>query len=95
MDNEESINRPLTTSSITPERVLGYILVSPAVVSVLLFFIALITKTDTLKNFDHFDSWIGSYGGDAGGYTSSLPIYFGLMAIAGGIFVTSSAKNKA
>jgi hypothetical protein len=64
----------------------GYILLSPALISVLLFFISLLTEANTLKGFDYLEEWTGDYS-DGGGYTSALPIYFGLMAISGAYLV--------
>jgi hypothetical protein len=73
------------------EKILGWMLLTPPLVSVLLFFIAL-TGSDTLKKFDDFESWTGSINyyadaGGGGGYTSALPLYFGLMAIAGAYLI--------
>lgn len=70
--------------------ILGYILLAPAILSVLLFFYDLLTKQRLqLFNNLHID-WAGSYSGD-GGYSSSLPLYFGLLAIAGAYLI---AKTK-
>jgi hypothetical protein len=66
--------------------IVGYILLSPALISVLLFFISLLTEANTLKGFNYLDEWTGSYS-DGGGYTSALPIYLGLMAISGAYLV--------
>lgn len=66
--------------------IVGYILVSPALISVLLFFISLLTDADTLKGFNYLDEWTGGYS-DGGGSTSALPFYFGLMAISGAYLI--------
>jgi hypothetical protein len=66
--------------------IIGYILLSPALISVLLFFISLITGAKTLKAFNYLEEWTGDYS-EGGGYTSALPLYFGLMAISGAYLV--------
>ena len=68
--------------------IIGYILLLPATISVLLFLITLLTKTDTLDLFVN-SAWTGTvrYLEGGGGYTSALPIYFGLMAIAGAYLI--------
>lgn len=66
--------------------IIGYILLSPALISVILFFISLLTDADTLKGFNYLDEWTGGYS-DGGGYTSALPFYFGLMAISGAYLI--------
>jgi hypothetical protein len=79
-------------------KVIGYILLSPALISVILFIIQLLTNTDVLVNMDTGDVWTGDgygereYGEGSGsgygyGYTSALPFYFGLMAIAGAYLI--------
>jgi len=76
------------------QKVIGYILLSPALISVLLFFAQLFSKDRLLDKL--LDSiWTGdwnSIGGGAGGYTSALPFYFGLMAIAGAYLIKDSKK---
>ncbi|OYQ35081.1 hypothetical protein CHU92_11240 [Flavobacterium cyanobacteriorum] len=70
-------------------RILGYILISPALLSIALLFLNLISEDlDLTTNLGA--NWIGGayYSGDSGaGFTSSLPLYFGLMAIAGAILI--------
>lgn len=77
----------------TIEKILGWTLLTPPLLSVLLFLLALLGE-DTLKSFDRFSSWTGrlyvEQGG--GGYTSALPLYFGLMAIAGAYLIKDSNK---
>ena len=81
-------------------KIIGYILLSPALISVILFIIQLLTKTDVLINMNTGDVWTGEgdgygdrgYGENSGygygyGYTSALPFYFGLMAIAGAYLI--------
>jgi hypothetical protein len=91
--NQYQTNKNMETKDNSPEeikgvnmtKVVGYLLLSPALVSVLLFFIALLTKTKTLDNFNYSRPWVGGY--DTGGFTSALPFYFGLMAIAGAYLI--------
>ncbi|MEY4962709.1 MAG: hypothetical protein RLZZ323_28 [Bacteroidota bacterium] len=66
--------------------IIGYVLLSPALISTLLFFISLLTGADTLKGFNYLDKWTGDYS-DGGGYTSALPLYLGLMAISGAYLI--------
>ncbi len=68
---------------------LGSILLLPALLSVLAFIIQLLFKKNLLIHFvEDRALWTGGYGyhsyeGGGGGYMSALPVYFGLMAIAG------------
>lgn len=72
---------------------IGYILLLPAIISVVLFFFTLFTGVPTLTSFDSYSSWTGniqysSYdGGGGGGYTSALPLYIGLLALAGAYLI--------
>ena len=72
-------------------KLIGYVLLSPAILSVLLFVVDLVTKEklELFSNLHHI--WRGTvdyYGeGGGGGYTSALPFYFGLMAIAGAYLI--------
>ena len=68
-------------------KIIGYILLSPALVSVLIFFINVITGENYLSKLKYV--WTGSvqYDRGGGGYTSALPFYFGLMAIAGAYLI--------
>ena len=75
----------------------GIILLIPPILSVL-FFILKLTGGDPLHTFDYSSEWTGSYGysdkgGGGGGYTSALPFYFGLMAIAGALLISNSTKK--
>lgn len=71
-------------------KIIGYLLLTPSVISVFIFLIQLISKNDLLKHFLE-TSWTGEYNfsldGGGAGYTSALPIYFGLMAIAGAYLI--------
>jgi hypothetical protein len=67
--------------------IIGYILISPALISVLLFFISLLTGANTLGKFEYLEEWMGDFSGEGGGYTSALPLYLGLMAISGAYLI--------
>ena len=75
-------------------KIIGYILLTPSLISVLMFLFQLFKKTEVLENFMS-TLWTGtteiSYayqsGGGGAGYTSGLPFYFGLMAIAGAYLI--------
>jgi hypothetical protein len=83
------------------ELILGIILLMPPVLSVLFFTIQLIPerlKPGLIKTWDTFSdfrytAWTGNILGDGGGFTSALPIYLGLMAIAGALLITNSTKK--
>ena len=91
-------------NKVTIEKIIGYILLSPPILSVLLFFMQQFFSADTLTNFsgNYSESWVGDWGanwssyggggGGGGGYTSALPFYFGLMAIAGAYLIKDSKK---
>ena len=76
-------------------KIIGYILVTPALISVILFTIQLLTKENLLKNMEIGNSWTGyaeaQVSGEEWAYgygsTSALPFYFGLMAIAGAYLI--------
>lgn len=73
---------------ISITKIIGFILLSPALTSVGLFFIQLITKENIIEHFKG-TVWTGSVlvaeGG--GGYTSGLPFYFGIMALTGAYLI--------
>ncbi len=84
----------MQTDNNLPQKVIGYILLSPALISVVLFFYDLFIGSLQLFNSLHVD-WAGDYrfsGGGGAGYTSALPFYFGLMAIAGAYLIKDSKK---
>jgi hypothetical protein len=74
----------------TLKNVLGFILLTPALISVVLFLLQLVGIL-TVEAFK-YDMWTGDTAGSGGGYTSALPIYFGLMAIAGVYMLTDHKK---
>jgi len=68
-------------------KIIGYIILTPAILSVLLFLAQFFSHTDLLEKF-RVSLWIGRIGREGGaGYTSALPLYFGLMAIAGAYLI--------
>jgi hypothetical protein len=75
-------------------KIIGYILLTPSLISVLMFLTQLFKETELFKNLMS-TLWTGSLdygysldsGGGGGGYTSALPLYFGLMAIAGAYLI--------
>ena len=74
------------------KKVLGIILLLPALFSVALFFIdffvELIDGSSLLEYAFEWNSvWSGDTSGDGGGFTPALPLYFGLMAIAGALLL--------
>jgi hypothetical protein len=84
----------LTKLEINLTKIIGHILLAPALTSVLLFFIQLFTGENLMENLISI-TWVGTfyvkeYGG--AGYTSALPFYFGLMAIAGAYLIKDNKK---
>ena len=75
-------------------KIIGYILLTPSLISVLMFLVQLFVEAHLFKNF-MYTIWTGDLdigyayesGGGGGGYTSALPFYFGLMAIAGAYLI--------
>lgn len=82
------------------QKVLGYILLFPSVLSVFIFVAQLFNEDSLLQQFKYsiwtgyldlgFSKFEGQRGG--GGFTSALPFYFGLMAIAGAYLIKDSNK---
>jgi hypothetical protein len=81
-----------TTTPVNVSRIIGYILLVPPLLSILLFLGQLFSEDEKLERFGS-TLWTGSTGGGAGGYTSALPFYFGLMAIAGAYLIKDRNKN--
>jgi hypothetical protein len=73
-------------------KIIGYILLIPSLISVLMFLSQLFIETELFMNLNN-TIWTGkirvivSEGGGGGGHTSALPFYFGLMAIAGAYLI--------
>ena len=74
--------------AIPTDKKIGYILLAPPVISVLLFLLELISigEIQTLEMFSRGDVW-GSGNVIESIHTSQLPVYFGLMAIAGAYLI--------
>jgi hypothetical protein len=93
----KQINRDVSWSARQNwERIFGIILMVPALISVPLFIIDSFTEYEGI--FTNIgDALTGGYGysrdGGGGGYTSGLPFYFGLMAIAGAFLFKKSNKD--
>jgi len=64
--------------------ILGLVLLTPAIISVIVFILQLFDVINRPFKQLGFD-WTGGY--DQGGATSSLPFYFGLMGIAGALLL--------
>lgn len=91
------------------EKILGYIILTPPLISVIFFLLSVFCKYERGSNEvvqlgNLSPNWTGkiSYaydeergGGGGGGYMSAAPIYLGLLAIAGAILVSKSSKNRA
>jgi hypothetical protein len=71
-------------------KIIGYILITPALISVFVFFLEAMDIINFPFNNLHI-YWTGYLetgdGTGAAGYTSSIPTYFGLMGIAGGYLI--------
>lgn len=80
------------------ERLLGIILLIPPLIGVLLFTINIFIKNagdiPKLNNLSTY--WTGGYSFNTGGagFTSSAPIYLGLMAIAGALLLKGTDKKS-
>lgn len=76
------------------QKTIGYILLFPPLVSVLLFTINLLFGNcgDIPKLENLSPEWTGNLR-DGGGYMSATPVYFGLMAIAGVYLISNSKKE--
>ncbi|MBL7863163.1 MAG: hypothetical protein JNJ65_18530 [Cyclobacteriaceae bacterium] len=78
------------------QKVIGYILLIPPILSVALFVLQIYFGQE-LKVFNitspfFLSAWTGFIGGTGGGYTSLLPLYFGIMAIAGAYLIKENKK---
>ena len=77
-------------------KVFGVILLTPPIISVFLFVIALFGVNLTFHAFNFNSFWAGKIdyadNSGGGGYSSPVPLYLGLLAIAGGYLFKSGAK---
>lgn len=70
---------------------IGIVLLVPPIISILAFIITFFTAYNPLSNFEYAYQWTGQ--ANEGGYSSALPNYFGLMAIAGVYLIRNSFRN--
>jgi len=87
-------------NNVSIQSIIGIVLISPSIVSVFLFFIGLLIDSRDVDNYVNRIinmtnlnyHWFGKIyiaeGG--GGFTSALPFYFGLMAIAGALLLKNN-----
>lgn len=77
------------------QKTIGYILLFPPILSVLLFTINLVVKDsgDIVRMYNLSANWSGDIT-EGGGHSSSVPFYFGLMAIAGAYLIKDSKEKK-
>lgn len=88
-NNPPIIPSESSESKTSASKFFGYMLLTPAVLSVIMFIVDLIPMKKEIPLFENLNSgWFGgiAYEG-GGGYTSALPLYFGLMAIAGAYLI--------
>ena len=78
-------------NEINISAVLGYILLTPPIIGVAIFILTLLGDGSYLSSFSIGSFWSGSRGDD-GGYSSPIPIYLGLMAIAGAYLIKDNKK---
>ena len=80
-------------SEINVQKVIAVILLIPPIIGVFLFLLGLTGAEFELKGLSNPNYWSGNYSGsNGGGYMSPMPIYLGLMAIAGAILLKNSNK---
>jgi hypothetical protein len=99
---KKSMSEP-TTNTNTPqaevqfefsiERILGFILLIPPLVSVLFFLYSVFDDKhkDSAVQLDNLNA---NWSGAGEGFTSAAPIYLGLLAIAGAILIRNSGKKS-
>jgi hypothetical protein len=94
MDNEQHSNEPVRL-----ERIVGIILLIAPTLSVLLFIINLFFDSPgSIPELENLSSnWTGNYNyaheSGGGGFSSTAPIYLGLMAIAGAMLLKGTDKK--
>ncbi len=80
---------------INTESIIGFILLTPPIIGVLLFILNLFSKDFgrivELRNLSA--EWTGNFSGDGGGYMSASPIYLGLMVIAGAYLLKGTSER--
>ena len=81
------------------QKTIGYILLFPPLVSVLFFFINIFIRDcgDIISMKHLSDPWTGYFTQNSdnttAGFSSALPLYFGLMAIAGSYLIKDSSEK--
>jgi hypothetical protein len=90
---------PQNNTTVSISTVVGYILLTPPLLGVVLFIYTLFDgaflssfsrEGDFLDSFSRGAFWSGNY--NTGGYSSPIPIYLGLMAIAGAYLIKDGKK---
>ncbi|MFV0470195.1 MAG: hypothetical protein ACK5MK_14885 [Dysgonomonas sp.] len=98
MENLKPTSQNEVKTKLNWERIIGIVLLIPPILSVLLFLIELLLKeTGSIPELDNLSSnWTGSYGYNegGGGFSSTIVIYFGLMAIAGAYLLKGSFDDE-
>lgn len=74
------------------EAIIGLLFCLPAVIGVICFLVNLCIKGDTCDLSSLRGQWDWHYGGEGGGATPPIPLYFGLMAIAGAYMLKNSLR---
>lgn len=78
------------------QKVIGYVLLIPPIMSVAIFvlqiFIGEKMQLFSIKSPFFLSAWTGFLGGTGGGFFSPLPLYFGIMAIAGAYLIKDNKK---
>ena len=76
------------------ELILGIILLLPPIFSVVALFLQFFGSNLMGDCFYLYNSSVNLWtGGGEGGFTSALPFYFGLMALAGAYLISNSTKK--
>jgi hypothetical protein len=95
METSEKEQQKQPEKGIQLERIFGIVLLIPPAIGVILFLLNLVSNDPgnipELRNLSN--NWTGDYDSDGGGYTSSAPIYLGLMAIAGALLLKGTDKK--
>jgi len=84
--------------SIKLEKIVGIILLIPPLLGVIFFILTIFGSTGDIPRMNNLGgSWSGDFGyawdAGGGGYSSSAPIYLGLMAIAGALLLKGTGKD--
>ena len=90
--SEENLELELDTfiKKISLRKIVGYLLLLPPLISVFVFVLAEFKLTVGNNSFNELKYSLGVGIGE--NYTSALPFYFGLMAIAGAYLIKDNNK---